>query len=107
MEQTQITSSITLRRLAILLSLAVILCAGIFTVVTRGMSPYEIVLFIVSALLLSYLYWKPNVISLAPVGILAVGAVVLSLPEGVVIASVTFGCGLMLAALTLSVFHIL
>lgn len=82
-------------RISPVLSLAIVVAAGVYLAVTRGLSAFGIVLFFVSALLLLLLCWKPSKKASAATGIIAVGAVVYALPLGVVASSPTFGGGLM------------
>lgn len=102
MEQSQLAQNSSGRRLATVLSLALVLGAGFYVIVSRGFSFLGAALFAISALLLLYLCWSPNRKAAAAAGVIAVGAIVYALPLGVVVSSSSFGAGLMVVGLVIT-----
>ena len=84
------------------LALVSVLGAGVYVIVSKGFSASGAVLFAVTALLMLYLCWKPDQKAAPSAGVIAVGAIVYALPPGVVVASSSFGAGLMIIGVVIA-----
>ena len=94
------------RRIPPILSLSLVLLSGIYTAASERFSILGIIIFAVSAIILFLLCRKPAKKASAAEGIIAVGSVVYALPSGIIVASPTFGGGLMAVGVGIAVLHI-